>query len=145
MKQENKDVVADCIEWFRAAGLSHGSRIGANVQLSCLIEEVSELLKSCGLNNIAVHALSQRVRREWCAKLNDRKNILDALADIVVTCIGMSEIMGMDFMGALAEVNRSNWSKFQDGNVLRDKHGKIMKGKDYSPPNLAQFIKFQGK
>lgn len=39
----------------------------------------------------------------------------------------------MNVPGALAEVNRSNYSKFEDGEPVFNENMKVMKGKDYTP------------
>ena len=65
-----------------------------------------------------------------------RKDLLDSLADQIVTAIGVGHCAGMNTPGACLEVNESNWSKFVDGKPLFNEHGKIMKGPDYAPPNL---------
>ena len=36
---------------------------------------------------------------------------------------------------------RSNNSKFENGKPIFNEQGKIMKGKDYSEPDLAPFVK----
>ena len=66
--------------------------------------------------------------------------LLDSLADQVVTAIGVAHCAGMDFPGALAEVNRSNWSKFENGAPVFLTGGKIGKGEFYTPPNLTDFV-----
>ena len=70
----------------------------------------------------------------------DRTGLLDSLADQIVTAIGVGHMFGMDVLGALAEVDRSNWSKFVDGKPQFDANGKIAKPATYSPPDLARFI-----
>jgi predicted HAD superfamily Cof-like phosphohydrolase len=70
-----------------------------------------------------------------------RVELLDALCDQVVTAIGVAYMMGMDIEGALAEVNRSNWSKFKGGFVpVFNEHGKIAKCAEYTPPELSDYI-----
>ena len=49
-------------------------------------------------------------------------------------------MFGLGIEGALAEVNRSNWSKFVDGAPVFDANGKIAKPATYSKPNLEQFV-----
>ena len=66
--------------------------------------------------------------------------MLDALCDQIVTAIGVAHRFGFDIQGALAEVNRSNWSKLVDGQFQHDANGKVIKPADYSPPNLAPFV-----
>lgn len=42
---------------------------------------------------------------------------------------------------AFSEVHRSNMSKKnKNGVILRRKDGKVIKGPDYFPPNLEQFL-----
>lgn len=47
---------------------------------------------------------------------------------------------GFDIVGALQEVNRSNWSKFENGEPIFDENGKIKKGPNYRPPDLSKFV-----
>lgn len=45
--------------------------------------------------------------------------------------------MGMDWEGALKEVNRSNYSKFDnEGKPIFLANGKIAKSSNYTPPNF---------
>lgn len=70
----------------------------------------------------------------------DRQRLLDALADQIVTATGVGTFLGMHVPGALAEVNRSNYSKFEDGEPVFNENKKVMKGKDYTPPDLTLYI-----
>lgn len=70
----------------------------------------------------------------------DRVELLDALADQIVTATGVGTFLGMNVPGALAEVNRSNYSKFVDGEPVFNENKKVMKGKDYTPPDLTPYI-----
>lgn len=71
---------------------------------------------------------------------SNRLAILDSLADQIVTATGVGVFLGMNVPGALAEVNRSNFSKFEDGEPIFNENKKVMKGKDYTPPDLTPFI-----
>ena len=51
-----------------------------------------------------------------------------------------SHMFGLDIEGALAEVIRSNYSKFVDGKPVFDANGKIAKPATYSPPDLTAFV-----
>lgn len=44
------------------------------------------------------------------------------------------------FCEAFEEVHRSNMSKLKNGKAIFREDGKILKGKNYFPPNLKQFI-----
>jgi hypothetical protein len=47
----------------------------------------------------------------------------------------------MNFDGALTEVNKSNWSKFDESsNPIIDSNGKILKGPNYFKPELKKFV-----
>lgn len=72
----------------------------------------------------------------------DKVALLDACADQVVTSTGIAVLAGMDFEPALAEVNRSNYTKFNtDGTPYIRPDGKIGKNPNtYQEPQLEQFI-----
>lgn len=78
--------------------------------------------------------------KEVYAPNSNRLAILDALADQIVTATGVGTFLGMNVPGALAEVNRSNYSKFEDGEPVFNENKKVMKGKDYTPPDLTPYI-----
>lgn len=70
--------------------------------------------------------------------------MLDALCDQIVTATSVAHSMGFDIVGAIKEVNASNWSKFEDGKPLYDANGKVIKGKHYFKPNLKPFLTNDG-
>ncbi len=71
----------------------------------------------------------------------DANEVLDGITDQQVTAIGIGHMLGMDTTGALAEVDRSNFSKFgKDGQPIFDENGKIKKGPHYVKPNLEPFL-----
>ena len=71
----------------------------------------------------------------------NRLAFLDSIADQLVTAAGSAVVHGMDPVGALHEVNRSNFSKFDDqGNpIYHPETQKLMKGLCYSEPDLTPF------
>lgn len=78
---------------------------------------------------------------EWLDDI-DRGALLDALCDQVVTATGVAVMAGMDFEPALAEVNRSNYTKFNaDGTPYIKPDGKIGKNPEtYQEPQLADYV-----
>lgn len=74
-----------------------------------------------------------------------RVELLDALADQVVTATGVAYFSQMQWDEALNEVNNSNFSKFEDGKPVLNEHGKIIKGKNYFKPNLAPFTEINAE
>lgn len=147
------------VEWFKAAKPSP-TRFDLSVQVGCHLEEVLEMLEgfdfsSTNLDQESVQyydhlvmaaitemgALSAALKAGLVhARAKDREAILDATRDQCVTGVGIDYMMGANTVGAQAEVNRSNWSKFEDGAPVFGKFGKIAKGKDYTPPSLGRFV-----
>lgn len=68
--------------------------------------------------------------------------IADALADLKYVVDGTAVSYGIDLEPIFREVHRSNMSK-GDPAVVRATNGKILKSKNYTPPNLAPLIKDQ--
>ena len=66
----------------------------------------------------------------------------DALTDILWVTIGAMLAFGMDPAKLMAEVWRSNMSKLgEDGKpIYRETDGKIMKGPNYSPPDISRVL-----
>ena len=135
-------------EWFKVAK-PNPSTTDACVQIGCHYEEVSEM--GAALNDdvaceLADTALLYKTNHNWCIgaieELNAdaRVELLDALCDQIITAVGVAYMMGMDIEGALAEVNRSNWSKFEGGVPVFNEQGKIAKGVQYTPPELSDYI-----
>lgn len=119
-----------------------------NVQLGCHFEELDEMFETLAFDFDTAHIanearsyiklLAKRLKRgEGKAKIYDRKEFLDSIADQVVTGIGAAYCAGMQGAEAANRVNTSNWSKFDDdGQPIRDANGKIAKGPNYTPPDL---------
>ncbi len=74
---------------------------------------------------------------------NDRVEQLDALIDILVVTIGALHSGGFDVEGAWNEVMRTNFAKIdpETGKVRKREDGKVLKPADWTPPNLAPFVK----
>ena len=72
---------------------------------------------------------------------SNRLALLDSLADQIVTATGVGTFLGMNVPGALAEVNRSNYSKFNaEGEPIFNENMKVMKGPFYTKPDLTPYI-----
>lgn len=73
--------------------------------------------------------------------LRDTVEAADALADLVYVIYGMALESGIDLDRVLAEVHRSNLSKLMpDGSVRWREDGKVLKGPDFSQPDIAAAI-----
>lgn len=77
-------------------------------------------------------------------KANDPVAVADAITDMLYLLTGTMVHHGISGGIALKlfdEVHRSNMSKLEDGKVLRREDGKILKGSQYSPPDLESILK----
>ena len=135
-------------EWFKAAK-PNPSTADVCVQLGCHYEEVSEMsavLHDGVEDELVDTAIMYKIKHiAYLGAVEElsadaRVKLLDALCDQVVTAVGVAYMMGMDIEGALAEVNRSNWSKFEGGVPVFNEHGKIAKSVEYTPPELSDYI-----
>ena len=136
-------------EWFEAAKPEPTVK-DACVQIGCHYEEVAEMAEALcdGAVEFALESAAMKYKRnhsDYLGVLEElsayaRVGLLDALCDQIVTAVGVAYMMGMDIEGALAEVNRSNWSKFEGGVPVFNEQGKIVKGAEYTPPELSDYI-----
>lgn len=129
--------------WFKTAKPNPKPR-DICTQLGAHFEEVVEMAEACNNSADEMKALSQFYYSHFYAADNlawiDRRALLDALCDQIVTAIGVGYMFDLDILGALAEVDTSNWSKFEDGAPLLNEHGKIIKGRNYQAPQLDKFV-----
>ncbi len=69
------------------------------------------------------------------------KEIADALTDILYVTYGAGYAYGINLDKCFKEVQRANMSKLgEDGKPIYNEKGKVMKGPNYSAPNLKQFV-----
>ncbi len=119
-------------------------------QLGVHIEEGNEMLEAIpvippkqltALAN-ACKLASLKESGEYLEGIN-HKLMLDALCDQIVTALNTGNFLGYDMLGALAEVDKSNWSKFEEGApVFKPGTTKIGKGKYYEEPDLELYLGF---
>ena len=78
---------------------------------------------------------------EQAMKQKDLKEVADALTDILYVTYGAGYAYGIDLDKCFKEVQKANMSKLgEDGKPIYNDKGKVMKGPNYSAPNLKQFI-----
>ena len=78
---------------------------------------------------------------EQAMKQKDLKEVADALTDILYVTYGSGCAYGIDLDKCFKEVQRANMSKLgEDGKPIFNDKGKVMKGPNYSEPNLKQFV-----
>lgn len=145
---EMKNQVEEVLQWFKLA-VPDPTNKNKCVQVGCHFEETAEMMMALGDEWIGADV--ERCAKAWkvaegedaehMATHNiDKKELLDSLCDQIVTAIGVAHMFRFDIVGALAEVNRSNFSKFVDGKPVFNEQGKIAKPNSYNPPQLEQFL-----
>ena len=78
---------------------------------------------------------------EEAMKAKNLKEIADALTDILYVTYGAGYAYGLDLDQCFKEVQRANMSKLdKDGKPIYNESGKVMKGPNYTKPNLKQFV-----
>ncbi len=148
--QKATDTISSILRWFEKTRPEKTAR-DYLAQLACHFEEVAECAEALGFPTAEIRKLSMSIHTTdtryadadyYCRPLPEdwRKELLDALCDQIVTAIGVAHCANLDIVGALAEVNYSNWSKFENGEPIRNEYGKIIKGKNYKAPVLDGFV-----
>ena len=78
---------------------------------------------------------------EQAMKTKNLKEIADALTDILYVTYGAGYAYGINLDKCFKEVQRANMSKLgNDGKPIYNEKGKVMKGPNYTEPNLKQFV-----
>jgi len=148
------ETLSRTLEWFDTAR-PDPTVSTFNVQFGVHLEEVAETLSAIDPidDALAIKIENAKIALEVLA--NDLKSgvhhieradilripLLDGLCDTIVTSVGCAQALGWDIIGAMDEVNASNFSKFVNGEPVFKEGGKIAKGPDYRPPNLTPYIK----
>lgn len=102
-------------------------RDAVNEQIDLIREEIAELISA------------HRAWQDWGG--GNLAQILDAICDSIYVLIGLALKMGMNLDGAFREVHRSNMSKLgEDGKPIKRDDGKVLKGPNFTPPDLNPFI-----
>ena len=74
-------------------------------------------------------------------KQEDLVEVADALADLLYVVYGAGHAFGIDLDKCFAEVQRSNMSKLgEDGKPMYRDDGKVMKGPNFSEPQLEECL-----
>ena len=91
------------------------------LRIELISEELQELVDACNANDIV--------------------EVADALTDILYVTYGAAHSFGIPIDACFKEVQRSNMSKLgEDGKPIYREDGKVMKGPNYSVPNLKSVL-----
>jgi len=109
-------------EFHNKMGIEHDLEIedqaSIDLRLRLILEEYKELVGAVGGQD----------------RPANRQAVADALGDILYVVLGAADIWCIDIDRVFAEIHRSNMTK-EPGHKRAD--GKIMKGPNYSPPDLS--------
>lgn len=119
------------------------------LRVRLIAEELIELAEACGVNlrincdvapteGMKTHALDV-----WPANEDkcDLVECADALGDLRYVVDGGNLIFGFPGEAVLAEIHRSNMSKLgEDGKPIYREDKKVLKGPDYTPPDIQTTI-----
>ena len=148
------DPVERITTWMRTAIPEPKSK-NRHTQLGVHFEEVAEMIEAITCNNdatqtvlLTAHAalmqLSNHLKKHddvISVSEENRVLFLDAICDQLVTATGSGYVYGVDVTSGIAEVNRSNFSKFDEtGEAIFNENRKFIKGPNYTPPDLTQFV-----
>ncbi len=129
-----------------------------NVQLGCHFEEIVEMIAALrfshkngtGVEMPGKNSMLYQQIKDFAdglkagritADIANRKELVDAMADQIVTSVGVAHTANMKITRAVDIVNTSNWSKYSpDGQPYFDQNGKILKGPNYVPPALEDCV-----
>lgn len=145
--------VTAIVDWFKKAKPEPTIK-NIFTQLGCHFEEIAEMLNTIPecegmadeMNTAATNLKTADIdvygeQMENTISAIDKVEMLDSLCDQIVTAIGTGYDLGFDMEGALWEVIRSNYSKFdEEGNPIFDENMKISKSNNYFKPNLQKYI-----
>ena len=94
---------------------------------------------------LRIELISEELNEFWDAcEQKDIVGVADALADILYVTYGAGHAFGVDLDKCFAEVQRSNMSKLgEDGKPIYREDGKILKGPNYSEPDLKSVLQLQ--
>ena len=92
--------------------------------------------------SLRIELIAEEVEELWNACENkDIVEVAEALTDILYVTYGAGHAFGIDLDKCFDEVQRSNMSKLgEDGNPIYREDGKVMKGPNYSEPDLKSVL-----
>lgn len=93
---------------------------------------------------LRLELIAEELEEMWDAIENkDLVSVADALTDILYVTYGAGHAFGIDLDKCFAEVQRSNMSKLgEDGKPIYRDDGKVLKGPNYSEPDLKSILQF---
>ena len=105
------------------------------LRLNLISEEFEELLAGFG------YKLSEPLKAIKVKETIDWAEVADALGDLEYVIHGTAICFGLPSQEVFDEIHRSNMSKLgEDGKPILREDGKILKGPNYSPPDIKSIL-----
>jgi len=94
---------------------------------------------------LRIELIGEELNELWDAcEQKDIVGVAYALADILYVTYGAGHAFGVDLDKCFAELQRSNMSKLgEDGKPIYREDGKVLKGPNYSEPDLKSVLQIQ--
>lgn len=110
------------------------------LRVKLIAEELCELCQALGVDLLMGTVAGYVSVKPMELRAPDMLEAADALGDLDYVVQGAGLVFGIPMHDVVAEIHRSNMSKLgEDGNPIYREDGKILKGPNYSPPDL-EFI-----
>ena len=112
-----------------------------NIKVKNFMEAFGQEVKNKTVN-LRIELIAEELEELWDAcEQKDIVEIADALTDILYVTYGAGHAFGIDLDECFKEVQRSNMSKLgEDGKPIYREDGKILKGPNYSEPDLKSVL-----
>lgn len=117
-------------------------------QLRCIFEEALELLEATGGRDEDIEWLRSDIAIAIKGRFHNQVDLVelaDACGDVDYTVESLRLVAGINGKPIANEIQRSNLSKLgEDGRPLKREDGKILKGPNFTPPDIAAELRVQG-
>jgi predicted HAD superfamily Cof-like phosphohydrolase len=99
-------------------------------------------LSAANRTSLRIALINEEAREfEAAVAAGDLVEVADALGDLLYVTFGAAVEFGLDMDVIVDEIHASNLSKLgTDGKPARAENGKILKGPNFRPPDLARVI-----
>lgn len=108
----------------------------------CYCAEKTELPSDISLRDVRIKLLKEEFEEYLKGEdENDLVQIADALGDMLYIIFGTAIAYGLNLKPIFEEIHNSNMTKLDDnGKPIFREDGKVLKSKNYRPPNIAKII-----
>ena len=133
----------NAVKQFMTAADQTPSDEVARLYLALTLEEISETLAAEGYSVYAdiLDGFSTKIKRgKMPDEPRDHQGGFDGGIDSLWVIFGYLIARGYPIDEGWTEIARSNMSKMVNGKLIKDAAGKVIKGPDYTPPDLASIL-----